>query len=135
MVGCYGVVSTVKRRSSTVIFQRSLALVLKVFSPSVRLLKVAGFIGSPLLLVPPHRLLLAPSAQLAIYGTRYFYFQRTVVCWRASLELFRPLCMCPVKCVKSPVQLHSSVLLSSRLTAAVRPSVPPFDPASPTTRR
>jgi hypothetical protein len=43
--------------------------------------------------------------------------------------------MCPVKCVKGPVQLHSSVLLSSPLTAAVRPSVPPFDLASPRTRR
>jgi hypothetical protein len=26
--------------------------------------------------------------QLAIYGRRYFYFQRTVVCWRAISELF-----------------------------------------------
>ena len=45
------------------------------------------------------------------------------------------LSMCPVKCVKSPVQLRSSVLLSWRPVEAVRPSVPPFDPASPRTRR
>jgi hypothetical protein len=81
MVGCYGVVSTVKRRSNTVIFQRSLALVLKVYSPSVRLLKVAGLIGSRLLLVPPqtagtfcaasyirHALLLLPADRGLLEG-------------------------------------------------------------------
>ena len=36
---------------------------------------------------------------------------------------------------KRPVQLHSSLLLSPPPIAAVRPSVPPFDPASPRIRR
>src|SRR5215204_7562680 len=36
---------------------------------------------------------------------------------------------------KSPVQLHPSPLLTWRPVAAVRPSVPPFDLASPRTRR
>jgi hypothetical protein len=46
------------------------------------------------------------SAQLAIYGTRYFHVQRTVVCWKANSEVFaRGL----------PLQHHSRVGAETKL--------------------